>query len=305
MIYIIGHQNPDTDSIVSAIVLADYFNKTGKKAKALRVGKLNKETNFILSKAKTKPPSLAKTLAGKKVFLVDHNELKQAGPGIEKAEISGILDHHKLGGISTKDPIYARLEPIGSTSALIFKIFQETNFKISKTHAFLLLSGIVLDTLNLTSPTTTKEDKKALQALAKISKTNIKNFAEEVFKIRSDISGIKIKDLIISDYKDFKEKGVSFGIGVHETLYPENILKKEKEIFSALSALKKEKKIKFLFFALVDIFKKESYFFLENKEKEIAEKAFQKKKKIKDNLFLLPGVVSRKKQMGPPILEVL
>lgn len=305
MIYIVGHKNPDTDSIVSAVVMVDYFKKIGKKSKALRVGKINKETKFILDKIKVKPPSLVKNLAKKKVFLVDHNEKEQAGTGIERAEIFGILDHHKLGGgMKTKEPIYVRIEPIGSTCTLIFKLFQEMNFQLRKNQAFLLLSGILSDTLKFTSPTATREDKKAAEILAKISQTNINTFSQEIFKIRSDISGIKLKDLIFSDYKEYKEENLSFGIGAHETMNPGIVLKKDKEILSTLETFKKDKKLNLIFFALVDILNKKTYFFLPgDKEKEIAEKAF--KKKAKENLLLLPGVVSRKKQIVPPILKVL
>ena len=304
MIHVIGHKNPDTDSIVSAIVLADYLKQQGKKVQAFRAGKINKETEFILNKAKTKAPFLIKSLAGKKVFLVDHNETEQSLSGIEKAEIVGILDHHKLGGTKTKEPIYVRIEPIGSTSTLIFKLFQESKIKIKQNHAFLLLTGIILDTLKLTSPTTTKEDEITLKKLALISKTNINKISEEIFKIRSDVSGIKIKDLILCDYKDFQEKNITFGVAVHETTNPENVLKKQKQIFSELEKIKKVKKINLIFFVLVDIFKKEALFFLSGKkEKDIIGKAL--KKEIKENLILLPGVVSRKKQMIPLIIKNL
>jgi len=305
MIHIVGHKNPDTDAIVSAIVLADYFKKMGKKSQALRVGKINRETRFVLNKVKIRPPSLVKSLARKKVFLVDHNEKEQAGDGIERAEISGVLDHHKLGGsIRSKEPIYVRIEPVGSTSTLIFKLFQEMNFQLRKNRAFLLLSGILVDTLKFTSPTTTKEDKKAAEILAKICQEDVNAISQEIFKIRSDISGIKLENLIFSDYKEYQEKSLTFGIGVHETLNPGILLRKENKIFSTLERLKKEKKLNLFFFALVDILKRKTYLFLTGeKEKEIARKAF--KKKTEENLLLLPGVVSRKKQIVPPILKVL
>jgi len=304
MLYIVGHKNPDTDSIVSAIVLADYFRKTGRESKAGRVGKINNETKFILEKAKVKPPPLVKNLAKKGVFLVDHNEVEQAGSGIEEAEILGILDHHKLGGIKTKEPVYARIEPIGSTSTLIFKLFQEMNFSLKKTQAFLLLAGILSDTLKFTSPTTTKEDKEAAGILAKISQQDPNILSQEIFRARSDIAGIKLKDLFFSDYKEYKEKRITFGISVHETLSPEILLKKEREIFSLLENLKNEKKLNLIFFGLIDILKKETcLFLLGEEEKRIAEKAFGKE--VKGNLLLLPGIVSRKKQILPFILQLL
>ncbi len=257
MIYTIGHKNPDTDSVVSAIVMADYLKKRTGRAKALAFGKIGREAKFVLKKAGSELPSLTKNLTGKKVFLVDHNELSQAAFGIEKAEIVGIIDHHKLGGISTKEAIHVRIEPIGSTSTLIFKFFLENNFKPNKKQAFLLLAGIISDTLNLTSPTTTKEDKDAVKFLSKNYKIDAKSLSKEMFKVRSDISGVKVGELIVSDYKEFKEKNIVFGFGVYETLNPQALLEKKNEVFSNIEKIKKEKKLDLLFFGLVDIFKKE------------------------------------------------
>jgi manganese-dependent inorganic pyrophosphatase len=136
MFYICGHKNPDTDSIVSAIVMEDYFKKLGKKAKAVRVGKINRETEFVLKQTKTNPPVLIKKLSGKEVFLVDHNDLEQAGEGTARAEIAGVLDHHCLSGdIKTSLPIYFRVEPVGCTSTLIFKLFQEKEILLNKKQA--------------------------------------------------------------------------------------------------------------------------------------------------------------------------
>lgn len=304
MLYVIGHKNPDTDSIVSAMVTADYLKKLGRKAKAFRVGKMNRETKLVLSKIKIKPPSFIKNLAKKKIFLVDHNKFEEAGFGIEKAEISGILDHHKLGGIRTKTPIYFRIEPLGSTAALIFKLFEEKNLPLNKNQAFLLLSGILSDTLKFTSPTCTGEDIKIGKVLAKISHQNPDDLAEEMFKAKSDVSGLSLEDLISSDYKEYRERKLIFGIGVQETIMPEIILLKKEKILNALGDFKQKRKIDLIFFGIVDILKKRTYLLIAGeKEKEVAERAF--KKKEKENLILLPGIVSRKKQMVPAVLEAL
>ena len=302
MFYITGHKNPDTDSIVSAIVMEDYFKKLGEKAKAVRVGKINRETEFVLKQAQIKSPILIKSLANKQIFLVDHNELEQAGDGIDKAKIVGVLDHHRLGGgISTDGPIYFRVEPVGCTATLIFKLFEEKNFKLNKTQAFLLLCAILSDTLKFNSPTTTKEDIQIAKKLSEICKQNINKLAEKMFKAKSDITGINLKDLILLDYKKYCEKNASFGIGVCETVSPKNILEKKQEILKLLPQIKKQKKLDLMFFAAVDIIKKQTYLFVaDEKEKMIAEKSF--KKKAKDNLIFLPGIVSRKKQITPGII---
>ncbi len=304
MFYIVGHKNPDTDSIISAIVMADYFQKLGKKVKAVRVGKINRETEFILKQAKVKYPAIIKNLAKKQVFLVDHNEFSQAGEGIGDAEIVGVLDHHKLGGIKNQKPIYFRIEPVGSTATLVFKLFQEKDFALNKKQAFLLLSAILSDTLKFNSPTTTKEDIKIAKKLAEICGQNINDFAKQIFEAKSDISGINLKDLILLDYKKFDEKNTSFGIGACETVLPEIILDKKERILELLLSIKKQRKLDLFFFVVIDIIKQQTHLFvIGEKEKYIAEKAF--KKKIKDNVIFLLGVVSRKKQMVPAIISTL
>ncbi len=304
MIYVVGHKNPDTDSIVSAIVMADYFQKLGKKAKAIRVGKINKETEFVLNKIKIKSPSLIKNLANKQVFLVDHNAIEQSGDGIEKAEIIGVLDHHRLGGIKTSSPIYFRTEEIGCTATLIFNVFKEKNIAINKRQAFSLLSAIISDTLKFASPTTTKQDIEIAKKLAVICAQDIDKLATEMFKAKSDITGMNLKDIILSDYKEYKEKNKIFEIAVFETTTPEIILEKKQKILDLLVDLKKQKNIDLMFFTIVDIIKKQAYLFIiSNQEKIIAEKAF--KKKEKQNLIFLVGVVSRKKQLAPAIIKAL
>ena len=305
MFYICGHKNPDTDSIVSAIVMEDYFKKLGEKTKAVRVGKINRETEFVLKQAKIKSPNLVKSLAEKQMFLVDHNELEQAGEGIDKAKIIGVLDHHRLSGdIKTSLPIYFRVEPVGCASTLIFKLFQEKEILLNKKQAFLLLCAILSDTLKFNSPTTTKEDIKIAKKLSEICKENINKLAEKMFKAKSDISGINLNDLILQDYKKYSEKNASFGIGVCETVLPETVLEKKQEILKLLSKIKKQKKLDLIFFAVVDIIKKQTHLFVVGEaEKLIAEKSFNKKSK--DNLIFLPGIVSRKKQIVPGIIGAL
>lgn len=304
MIYVVGHKNPDTDSIVSAIVMKDYFQKIGKKAKAIRVGKINKETEFVLKQSNASSPNLIKSLANKQVFLVDHNAIEQSGDGIEQAEIIGVLDHHNLGGIKSASPIYFRTENIGCTASLIFNLFQEKNISLNKKQCFLLLCAIISDTLKFTSPTTTKQDIEIAKKLAIICQQDIDKLAQEMFKAKSDIKGINLKDIILSDYKEYKEKNKIFGIGVSETTNPEIILEKKQKILDLLVKLKQQKKIDLMFFSVIDIIKKQAYLFIiDNKEKIVAEKAF--KKKENQNLIFLSGIVSRKKQLVPAIIKAL
>jgi len=310
-INIIGHKNPDTDAVVGSLVLADLLKKTkkpldfgGLKIEAKITGDLNKETRFVLKRFKQDIPALIKSAKNKKVFLVDHGGSEESIEGIREAEIIGVLDHHRLDGLKTVFPIFYRAEPLGASSTILAKIFLENNISFSKKQAGLLLAGILSDTLNLTSPTTTKEDQKMVIILSRVSKEKSTVLAKKMFKEKSDISDISIKELIKKDYKEFKAKGIKFGIGVWETTNPEKIKEKKLEILSALELFKRKSKISLIFFASVDILKGESELYLPSvKEIKTAEKVFGKK--ASGNSIFLPGVVSRKKQILPLLIKFL
>ncbi len=304
MIIVVGHKNPDTDTIVSAIVWAEFLNLTGKKAKAFRAGELNFEIKYVLSRFKEKAPALIEDLTGKEVFLVDHGELKQSPTGIEKAKITGILDHHHIAGIATIEPIYYRNEPIGSTSTLIAKIFNETGKKLSKRQASLLLSGIISDTFKLTSPTSTEEDEKIAKQLQKISGMNITELSDKIFEAKSSLKGLSIDNVLKKDCKEFKFGGTKLSVGVYETTSTKAFDIMKNKVGEALKILKEKQKVDLAYFVVVDILKREGFIYLiGEKEKEIAQKVF--KGKIENNIMRVPGLVSRKKQMVPVLAEVL
>lgn len=311
-IIVIGHKNPDTDSVVSAFVFANFLKKVKKPilgfsgfgAKPARAGSLNKETKFVFNYFKQNPPVLINNLKNKDVVLVDHGDFNQSVKGVEQANIVGILDHHKLGGIESTSPVFYRAEPIGSTGTIIAKMFLENNLSFDKKTAGLLLAAILSDTLKLTSPTTTNEDKEIARILAKVSREDINRLAKKIFEAKSDIKGMSMDELVRRDYKEYKGGKIKFGTGVYETTHPKKIKEKEEEIYSALKKLKKKRKVGLMFFAVVDILNGNSeVFLLEEKEKRVAEKIF--KKKAKGNLLFLPGVVSRKKQIVPLVVNFL
>ncbi|NQU82362.1 MAG: manganese-dependent inorganic pyrophosphatase [Parcubacteria group bacterium] len=306
-ITIIGHKNPDTDSIVSALVYANLKTKLGEQVEPARAGALNNETKFVLSYLKVESPPIVESLEDKQVILLDHGDTSQSILGIDKAEIIEIIDHHKIGDIQTSSPILYRAEPVGSTCTVIAKIFKEKGVEIEKQEAGLLLSGIISDTLFLNSPTTTEEDKKLLPELAKIAKINPKELAEQMFEAKSDISNLSVKDIVCSDYSDYKEfkaNGIKFGVGVFETVKPENVRGLDKEIFQELTALKKEKDGQLIFFLIIDILKQCAFLYLAgDEEAELSKKGFSGK--IEDRIMFLPGVVSRKKQITPVLAQLI
>ena len=225
--------------------------------------------------------------------------------GLKESSIRGVLDHHKMSGISTDGPIFYRSEPLGSTSTLVYKIFSESKIGLTKNQASLLLCGIISDTLKFTSPTTTKEDEMTARNLEKTSGIKIESLAQKMFKIKSDISGMKTRDIILGDFKDFRFKKSKIGIGVHETTDFSTIEKIKEKIFKEMEKIKKEKRMDLIFFIVVDILNKMGFFYLVTPaEKKIAEKAF-KGKYIENDVMVVPGMISRKKQIVPPLSRIL
>jgi len=303
-IIIVGHKNPDTDSVASVLAYSNLKTKLGENVEPAIAGPLNNETKFALSYLDIEPPKLIESLGQERVILLDHNELSQAVAGINDAEIVEIIDHHKIGDIQTELPILYRAEPVGSTCTILAKLFKEKGQNIEKKIAGLLLAGIISDTLFLNSPTTTELDRKTLQELAAIAEIEPKEFAQKMFEAKSDVSSLTVKDIIGGDYKEFECNGIKFGVGVFETLCPEKVRELDAEIFRELTELKKEKSIKLIFFLLVDIIKQESFMYLATSEEmNLCKQGFSGE--IKDKVMFLPGVVSRKKQVIPILEGVL
>ena len=301
--FVVGHLNNDTDSVVSAIALSYLEKQLGNDYDPAIASPINRETEFVLKEFGLDTPEIIPD-SEKKVILVDHNEPSQISPNIKIDEIQCIIDHHKLGGLKTSQPISVRVKPVGSTSTIIAGIFQKKGIKPSKKIAGILAAGILSDTLKFTSPTTHEDDKEAIKDLNKIAEIDISAFTDKLFKAKSDISGMKMNEIVDCDYKGFEAKGKKFGIGVWETVMPEPVIKNRKEILDALKKKKEACKLDFIFFAVVDILKNESVMFTPGeKESKIISKAY--KTEIKDNLSVLPGVVSRKKQMTPDIEKAL
>ena len=304
-IIIIGHKNPDTDSIVSAIAAQEYFSKvTGKECKSYRAGNLNNETKFILDNFSVEIPELfAGAGEDESVVLVDHNQSSQIVDGLDQGKVGYVLDHHNL-SIVTEKPIFVRVEPLGSTSSLIAKMFFEKNIQPGAATSKLLLSGILSDTLNFTSPTTTTEDKELATKLNAFAKLDQDNFVAEMFKAKSSLEGITIEDIITLDYKVFEMGTKKVGIGTWETTFPESVNVKKDEILEALGKKKASEKLDHMFFMVVDILNSFCQLYIIGEpERLLAEKVFGKQ--IENDMMNLPGVVSRKKQIVPQFTEEL
>ena len=251
-IIVIGHKNPDTDAVISAVMLSRLLKKEGKEAVAAVAGEVNKETKFIFDTLKENIPDKKENVEeGESVFMVDHNELAQSIA--EKENVYGVIDHHALSGLTTDTAIYFRVEPLGSTCTIIYKMMKERGISLSTEEADILLAGIISDTLNLNSSTTTSEDIDSFYELSEISKIDADIFAEKMFEAKSDLSGTPAIEVVGGDTKEYEVQGKKIGIGVCETTSFTYFEENKEEFLKAIEDYKKEKGYEAFFFGVIDI----------------------------------------------------
>lgn len=238
-----------------------------------------------------------------KVILVDHNNLAQSVDGIEEADILEIIDHHNLGAIGTSVPINFRSKPVGCTCTMIYNMYLENQINIPNDIAGLMLSAILSDTLLLTSPTTTEDDRLAAKRLASTAKVNIDKYGLEMIKAASSVEGMSPRDLIKSDFKSYVVgNNKNLGIGQIMTLDIDNITAKLDEYVSVLDEMAQTNFNTVVIF-ITDIIKNGSYVIYDTKSKDLIEDAFGLKN-THEGIFI-PKIVSRKKQILPNILSIM
>ena len=242
----------------------------------------------------------------KKIILVDHNEKNQAVFGIEDTDILEIIDHHRLGCIQTITPVFFRNQPLGCTATIIYQMYCEHNIDIDKTTAALLCSAIISDTLILKSPTCTHYDVDACQVLADIAGIDIEEYGREMFRAGSNLSDKSEEEIFYRDYKKFSIGEITVGVGQVNCMSQEEIeelIKKEASYITSVTD--KSDEINIAYLLLTDVMKETSYVMLSGKNAEqVLMQAFNLDE-ITNNYVILPGVVSRKKQFLPAIVEVL
>ena len=300
-VLIFGHKNPDTDTICSAMVKEILYKKNGcEKSKAVRLGNVNKETQYVLNYLGLEAPELIeKVEEGQEVILVDHNEFNQSVEGIEKARILEVVDHHRISNFETSEPLYYTARPFGCTSTILYKEFKNRNIEIEKTEAILMASAIISDTLLLKSPTTTKHDVNALEELGKITDINIEEYGLEMLKAGTDLDDFSAKELINLDAKSLDKDGTKFVIAQVNTVSIEDVLKRQNELEEAMNNVITEKGLSLFVLAITDILNSNSEIIALGTKTDAVEKAFNIK--LENNKAFLEGVVSRKKQLLPPI----
>ena len=294
---VLGHMNPDTDSIVSAIVAADLYSKRGMDVTPVAQGAPTPETEFVLKKFGLTAPQVISDVAGKDVYLVDYSDLAQAPKGMDSATVLGVVDHHKLGDVTTSAPLEAWIWPAGCTNTVLKNMYDFYGIEIPKNLAGAMLCAILSDTVIFKSPTCTPADKKAVEELAKIAGvSDVVSLGMEMFKVKSAVDGTPMKDLVFRDYKDFDMNGSKVGIGQLEVV-DLSILEPVKAGLQAEIEKVKAEGRHSVFLLLTDIMKEGSEMLIVSDDPSVVEKAFGVK--AEGSTVWLPGVMSRKKQVVP------
>ncbi|MFA6195463.1 MAG: manganese-dependent inorganic pyrophosphatase [Sulfurimonas sp.] len=296
--FVFGHTNPDSDSIVGAIALSYLKNQLGEECVATRQGDIAPETEFILNKFGGTLPELKTSYAGENVYLVDFSDLAQAPKDIKEATILGIVDHHKLGDLTTDTPLECWIRPIGCTNTIIKEMFDYHKIEIPKDIAGMMMCAILSDTVIFKSPTCTKVDTKAVKELAEICGIeDYKALAMEMFIAKSQVEGASARNLNTRDYKEFDMNGTKVGIGQLEMVDISVLDNRIDDLFEDMQKMKEEGGLHTIAILLTDIMKEGSQLLTLSDDATKVETAFNIK--LENNQAWLEGVLSRKKQVIP------
>lgn len=298
-VYVFGHKNPDSDSIVGAISLSYLKNQVeDEQYIPARQGDISAETEFILEKFNGEVPELKTSVAGEKVFIVDSTDKAHFQDDIDEATIVGIADHHKLGDLITSTPLEAWIRPIGCSNTVIYEMYKSYGVEVPKDIAGMMMMAILSDTVIFKSPTCTKVDTKAVKELAQIAGVeDYKKLAMEMFVVKSAVDGASARDLNTRDYKEFDMNGTKVGIGQLEMVDITVLEPREDELLEDMKKMKQEGSLDTVLILLTDIMKEGSKLLVVSDSEDKIEKAFGVK--LQNSKAWLDGVLSRKKQVVP------
>ena len=297
-LYTCGHIIPDSDSVCSAISLAYLLNKIGRAATPARQGELNPETKFILDKFGFEAPVLKTSFAGDELFITDYSDIAQAPQDLDKTTVVGIVDHHKLGDITTSAPLECWIRPVGCTNTIVKEMYDYHKVEIPANIAAIMMCAILSDTVIFKSPTCTALDIQVVKELSKIC--GIEDFGAlgmEMFKVKSEVEGTPVRDLVMRDYKNFDMHGFKVGVGQLEVVDGSVFDKIKDDLLEDIKKVKDEQNLHTVALLLTDIMKEGSEVLVVSNDTSIFEKAFNCK--LEDGKVWLDGCLSRKKQIIP------
>ena len=243
-------------------------------------------------------------LRKRRIILVDHNEATQAVEGFDQAEILEIIDHHRIGSMETDGPVYFRNVPVGCTCTIIYQMYRENGVELDRSTAGLLLSAILSDTLMFRSPTCTPLDEQAGRELAKLTGVDLEQYANAMFEAGGDVTGRTAEEVFNTDYKIFNSGEVRFGVGQGSYLTEKNRKASEALIGPYLQTALEKQGLDYIFYMFTDVRNSSTELLMAGKGAEsLVEKAFDTT--VTDGMAVLPGVISRKKQMVPVLINAI
>ncbi|WP_121062879.1 manganese-dependent inorganic pyrophosphatase [Chachezhania antarctica] len=298
---ILGHKSPDTDSTGSPIIWAWYLNNVKNvPAKPVLLGEPNTEAAFMLSHWELdKPEIVSDVAADTPVVIVDTNNPAELPAGINDADIQGIIDHHKLvGGLETKGPIDITIKPVACTATIMYDLIGDAYADMPKAVKGAMLTCILSDTLAFRSPTTTDHDTAVAKKIAGDLGVDIDAYASDMFAAKSDVSAFSEAELIRMDSKEYEVGGKKFRVSVLETTSPQTVLSRKEALIAAMPTVANEDGVDDVLLFVVDILREEATLLIPGElTKTVAEKSFGAS--VTGDEVVLPGVVSRKKQIVP------
>ncbi|MCP3429405.1 manganese-dependent inorganic pyrophosphatase [Opacimonas viscosa] len=300
--YVVGHKIPDSDSICGALAIAYLKNQIGEEAIPTRLGDVSPETQFILDKFGFTAPELKMSYAGEEVYIVDHTEKTQAPDDIDEATVVGVVDHHKLGDLTTSTPLECWIRPVGCSNTIVKMMYDFYNVDIPPAYAGIMMCAILSDTVIFKSPTCTTADIKCVEALAEIAGIeDYKALGMEMFKVKSAVQGTPTRDLVMRDFKDFDMHGNLVGIGQLEVIDLSVFDEIKADLAADIIKLKEEGKRHSVMLLLTDIMKEGSLMLIASDNETIIADAYGVT--VENNEVWLDGVLSRKKQVVPPLQD--
>nr|WP_320192077.1 manganese-dependent inorganic pyrophosphatase [uncultured Desulfobacter sp.] len=300
---VFGHKNPDTDTVVAAIALADLKKSLGEDIAPSVQGELNPESKFVLDKFGLAAPEIITSYAGKDVYLVDTSDLTQLPDDLGEANVLGIVDHHKLGDVTTGQPLECWIWPVGCTCTVIASMYDYFNVEIPKGVAGAMLCAILSDTVIFKSATCTDKDKEVCAKLSEIcGESDLESLGIEMFKVKSAVEGTPVRELVLRDYKDFNMSGSGIGCGQLELVDLSIVDGIKADLEKDIRDLKAEKGHHTVLLMLTDIMKEGTELLVASDDESVVEKAFGEKPV--DGKCWLPGIMSRKKQIIPDLEKI-
>lgn len=303
MIKVFGHLAPDTDATGSALIWAWYLNEVQEKAaQAFVLGEPNSEAMFVLKRwGFDMPPLLTDVGADDECVVCDTNNPAELPPSINTARVAEVIDHHMLaGGLKTASPIKITIRPVASTATVMHWLIGRDMDKAPDRIKGLILSCILSDTLEFRSPTTTPTDRKVAEDLAADLKIDIPAYAAEMFEAKSDITAYSDEELLRLDSKIFNVGDKALRVSVLETTSPKTVMARKDALVAAMPGVAQADKADEVLLFVVDILSEGSTLLVPNDMvRQIAEKSFGAS--VKGDTVVLPGVVSRKKQIVPAL----